>query len=173
MFFNNSEIILTHKGPLEYNTIGELINELKRKTSEKGIKLVIYKKLLLVMIETLENILRYNKFVKCYNNIDIEYQPSFQIEKLNDCFILTSSNAILNDDVDELKEKLNYIKRLSIDQLKALYKETITNGRFTQAGGAGLGFIEIAKVTMGNIEYSFVPIDNKYSFYNFKAIIKN
>lgn len=57
--------------------------------------------------------------------------------------------------------------------MKALYKETITNGRFTQSGGAGLGFIEIAKVTSGNIEYSFEPIDNRYSYYNFRAIIKN
>ena len=125
------------------------------------------------MIETLENILRYNKYVKYYNNIQIEHQPSFTIEKIEDSFVLTSSNAILNEDICELKEKLNFIKNLSIEQLKNLYKETITNGRFTRFGGAGLGFIEIAKVTSGNIEYAFVPIDNKYSYYNFKAIIKN
>lgn len=173
MSFDNKKIIIEHKGPLEYSTIGELINELKKKTTEMGVKLVIYKKLLLVMIETLENILRYNKYVKYLNNIQIEYQPSFTIEKIDDVYILTSSNAILNEDVSELREKLNFIKNLSLEQLKALYKETITNGQFTQSGGAGLGFIEIAKVTSGNIEYSFEPIDNRYSYYNFRAIIKN
>ena len=43
----------------------------------------------------------------------------------------------------------------SKEELKELYKSTITNGEFTPKGGAGLGFIEIAKTTGSKLECAF------------------
>ena len=58
---SRKEEILSYSGPLKYDTIGELINNLKKKVPELNLKLVVYKKLLLIMIESLENILKYNE----------------------------------------------------------------------------------------------------------------
>jgi len=48
-----------------------------------------------------------------------------------------------------------------------MYLEIITNGEFSAKGGAGLGFVEMAKTSGNNLEYSFKPITDDYSLYTF------
>jgi hypothetical protein len=169
---HNTEVLLSYAGPLKYDTIGHLIHKLKDQVSELGLKLVLYKKILLVMIEALENILKYNEHFNESINLQKKYLPKFNIRRLNDKFILTSSNAILNKDVPELTDKLTLINNLDSEGLKKLYKTTITNGQFTHKGGAGLGFIEIAKISSEKIIFSFEPIDNKISYYMLQVVIE-
>lgn len=165
------EILISYSGLLKYDTIGQLIHILKEKAFVLGLKLVLYKKVLLVMIESLENILKYNEHFETDSFINEEHLPFFAIEKYPDKYIILSGNAILNDDVPELREKLSLITSLDGDGLKKLYKNTITNGQFTQKGGAGLGFIEIAKIASEKINYDFHPINEKYSYYKLKVTI--
>lgn len=168
----NTDVLLSYGGPLKYDTIGFLINKLKDKVSELGLKLVIYKKILLVMIEALENILKYNEHFEQELPLDKEFLPRFDIRKLDNKFVLTSSNAILNTDIPDLTDKLILINSLDQDGLKKLYKSTITNGQFTHKGGAGLGFIEIAKISSEKIVFNFNPINDKYSYYILQVIIE-
>ncbi len=167
----NKEVILSYSGPLKYDTIGQLINLLKEKVSVLGIKLVLYKKILLVMIESLENILKYNEHFEKDVLIRQKHLPSFTLERHEDKYIIASGNAVLNEDIPELKEKLKLINSLNSEGLKKLYKSTITNGQFTHKGGAGLGFIEIAKIATEKIVFSFNPINKHYSYYWLKVII--
>jgi len=62
------------------------------------------------------------------------------------------------------------VNSLSADELNALYRKILTNNEFTDAGGAGLGFIEMARKTHQTLDFEFVNIDNKYSY--FYLIIK-
>ncbi|NJK85614.1 MAG: hypothetical protein HC906_06275 [Bacteroidales bacterium] len=169
---NGREIILSYTGLLKYDTIGQLINILKEKASFSGMKLVLYKKMLLVMIESLENILKYNEHFEKDKLIKEEYLPFFTIEHESGKYTIFSGNAILNEDVPDLRDKLTLITSLDSDGLKKLYKHTITNGQFSQKGGAGLGFIEIAKIATEKIDFLFNPINEKFSFYRLKVVIE-
>ncbi|MBN2613591.1 MAG: SiaB family protein kinase [Bacteroidales bacterium] len=168
-----SEVLLSYSGPLKYDTIGLLINKLKDMASGMGIRLVLYKKILLVMIESLENILKYNEHLDEELHLKKEFLPKFSIERLDDTFILTSSNTILSGDVSQLSEKLTLINSLNAEGLKKLYKTTITNGQFSLKGGAGLGFIEIAKIASEKMDFSFENINEKYSYYRLQVLIRD
>jgi hypothetical protein len=168
---NTKELILSHRGTLKYDTIGELINNLKKTVSRLKIKLGIYKKLLLVMIESLENILKYNENFDINSNIRTKFTPEFKIEKDDEKYFLTSVNVIFNKDIPMLENKINHVNTLDSDGLKKLYKSTITNGRFTHKGGAGLGFIEMAKISTEKIQFSFKKLDDDYSIYRLCIII--
>lgn len=168
-----SEILLNYSGQLKYDTIGQLIHILKEKAFAMGIKLVHYKKILLVMIESLENILKYNEHFEKDELIKAEYLPFFKIEYYSDKFVILSGNAILNSDVPDLQEKLSTITNLDNEGLKNMYKNIITNGQFTQKGGAGLGFIEIAKIATEKILFEFSPINEMYSYYKLKVTISD
>jgi hypothetical protein len=168
---NTKELILNHRGTLKYDTIGELINNLKKTVSRLKIKLGIYKKLLLVMIESLENILKYNENFDINSHIRTNFTPEFKIEKDDEKYFLTSVNVVFNKDIPMLENKINHVNTLDSEGLKKLYKSTITNGRFTHKGGAGLGFIEMAKISTEKIQYSFKKIDNDYSIYRLCIII--
>ena len=56
----NKESILSHKGHLDFEVIGNLITRLKEEVDQLDIKINIYKKVLTIMIESLENIFKYN-----------------------------------------------------------------------------------------------------------------
>lgn len=183
MVFNNSlgrsimpqetigNVILSHQGPLKYETIGNLINVLKDKMDNLGISIVIYKKLLLAMIESLENIYKYNEPFRQTFQVPDGFHPCFSMEKEDSKFIITSSNAIDNNDAQEITSKINRVNHLDDKGLKMLYKETITNGKFSKRGGAGLGFIEIAKIATEDLKYNFDPIDKDHSYYTLQITI--
>ena len=45
----------------------------------------------------------------------------------------------------------------------------MNNGKFTAKGGAGLGFIEMAKTTGNKLEYTFDKLTKDYSLYTFRV----
>lgn len=166
-----SRVILEHKGPLMYETIGNLINSLKEKMDKLGLNIVIYKKLLLVMIESLENIYKYNEHFRKKHIVSDTYNPSFSLEKEKSTFVITSCNAVANEDMNIISDKISQVNELDAKGLKQLYKDTITNGEFSKRGGAGLGFIEIAKISTDKLHYSFAPIDKQLSYYKLRVKI--
>ena len=64
-----------------------------------------------------------------------------------------------------MKGKIDHINELNSEELKMLYRKIIANGQFSKAGGAGLGFIEIAKASNNRIDYNFEQIDNTYAYF--------
>lgn len=166
-------IVLYYKGKLDYDIIGELIQELKAYMSVRNVRFGLYKKLLTLMIETLENVIRYHE-----NFIDktqvLENHPSeFQIKLKDECYTLVVSNVILNEDVDILSKRLDGLNKLDKKEIKELYKKTITDGKFSEKGGAGLGMIEMAKLADRKPEYSFREIDKHYSYFILQLFLKS
>ena len=66
---------------------------------------------------------------------------------------------------------LEKINSLDKDGLKMLYKQQIKEGRLSNKGGAGLGFIDIAKKTGNKLYYNFLSINDEYSFFVFTSKI--
>ncbi|NJM17197.1 MAG: hypothetical protein HC896_19070 [Bacteroidales bacterium] len=88
------------------------------------------------------------------------------MEKTIDEFVITSGNPIRAKDVPVLQGRIDHINNLDQGGLNTLYKNTITNGKFSSKGGAGLGFMEMAKLIDNKIDFFFTPIDANYSFFN-------
>lgn len=167
----NKESILSYKGHLNFEIIGNLITRLKEEVDNMDIRVSIYKKILTIMIESLENIYKYNDHFEKEKSLFPVFLPKFSLVKDENKYIITASNPIVNEHIDNLKEKLDKIQELDRDQLKKYYRETITNGQFSHKGGAGLGFIEMAKIANQNIRYHFEKINDKYSYYTLQIFI--
>ncbi len=167
------EVILSYQGLFNFEIIGHLLNSLKDETESRGISIVHYKKILSVMIEALENVFKYSEYFDKEVSLFPTYYPKFQLEKIDCNYILLTSNPILNNDVERLIKHINTINHLDKEGLRQLFRNTLTNGQFSAKGGAGLGFIEMAKVTGEKIDYSFDPINERYSYYSCKILISN
>ena len=59
-------------------------------------------------------------------------------------------------------ENINQLDRTNLNKL---YKQKIKEGRLSEKGGAGLGFIDIARKTGQKLVYSFIKIDEEKSFF--------
>jgi hypothetical protein len=162
---SDSISILHYKGKFTFERIGLLLNDLKNKKETYNIDPVQYKKLLTLMIEILENVLKYSDRFEVFVLDHPDYQPEFELNLSEDGFILTSRNPVRDKDKKEISRRINKINISDEDELKKIYRDTITNGIFTEKGGAGLGFIEMAKITTNTLVFSFEPIEKGFSYF--------
>jgi hypothetical protein len=167
------EVILNYQGLFNFEIIGHLLNSLKDETEARNISISHYKKILSVMIEALENVFKYNEFFENESRLFPSFYPKFELDKLDNSYFLTTCNPILNKDIEKLSNHISKINNLDKEGLRQLFRNTLTNGQFSSKGGAGLGFIEMAKVSGEKIDFSFEPIDTKYSYYSCMISITN
>lgn len=165
-----AEPIIHYKGAVDYETVNTLIRQLQEELGKRNFPLTLYKRILVVMIELLENIYKYCD-PQCLSNYKEEYFPEILIEKTRDHFIIRASNPLVISHTVKLKEKLEMLKSLDRTGLMEAYKKTITNGTFTEKGGAGLGLLEIAKISALPIIFSFTNIDDSHTVYSIEVAI--
>jgi hypothetical protein len=61
---------------------------------------------------------------------------------------------------------------LNADELKDLYKQARLNSRISDVGGAGLGFIDVARKTENKLDFGFYDIDSaNYKYFTLKTQI--
>ena len=123
------------------------------------------------MIESLENIIRYNEILNQDQSLFTDHPPEFRIYVEGNQFFIESGNAILNQDIEKLDQKLSKLNELDKFGIKELYKETITDGKFSEKGGAGLGIIEMAKIADGKLDFSFAKISDTCSFFTLRLAV--
>jgi hypothetical protein len=168
-----SETILSYQGLMSFEIIGHLLNSLKDETEARGITISHYKKILSVMIEALENVFKYNDNYEKETSLFPSNYPKFSLEHVNGAYVLVTGNPILNKDIPRLSSHIETINSLDREGLRQMFRSTLTNGKFSSKGGAGLGFIEMAKISGEKINFNFIPINDTYSYYECTIQISN
>jgi hypothetical protein len=166
-----NKTIIDFRGVIQYETIGELIHEFKNQIHTIGIQVGIYKRILLVMIESLENIMKHSAIPINLTEIDNVFVPVFSVIKNEHHYLVISSNLLSKQGIPSLKDKIDHLNSLDKQGVKDFYKETITNGIFTKTGGASLGLVEIAKISGKMINYEFSPVNETYARFTLKITI--
>ena len=161
--------ILSYQGPLSFSTIDRLLSEFKLAAEDHDISFKIYKKMISVMIEALENVTKYSDQLLCNGDRSSVFCPSCKISRNDSLIEMETTNPVKKQEVKPLRTRIDKINSQDSNALKELYKSTITNGEFSATGGAGLGFIEMAKTTGNKLEYAFENLSEEYSLYTFRA----
>jgi hypothetical protein len=164
-------IIIDYSGAIHYDTIGELIHQFKKHVHLLGIQIGTYKKILLVMIESLENIMKYREVPVQEDGSELDIIPLFSVIKEGDRYYINSCNTVELNKMEPLEKRLIYLNNLTPSGIKEFYKETITNGLFSQQGGAGLGLIEMAKISGNKIEYMFQRVNERYVNFSLRITV--
>jgi hypothetical protein len=161
--------ILSYRGPLTFSTIDWLLSEFKLAVQEHDISFKTYKKMISVMIEALENVSKYSDQLLCNEEHPQEYCPSCRISCNDSVIEMETSNPVKKKEVNPLRTRIDTVNKHNSQALKELYKSTITNGAFSPTGGAGLGFIEMARTAGTKLEYDFESLSNEYSLYTLRV----
>ena len=164
-----SKSILSYQGPLSFSTIDWLLSEFKVHAQDYDISFKTYKKMISVMIEALENITKYSAPVVCNGERTPGFCPSCRISCNDSVIEMEASNPVKIQEVKLLRKLIDKVNSHDSLALKELYRSTITNGKFSAKGGAGLGFIEMAKTTGSKLEYAFENLSKEYSLYTFRV----
>jgi hypothetical protein len=124
----------------------------------------VQRKVFHVMVECLQNI---SKHAEDFGTNDFLYSGRgiFMVSKGETEYTVTTGNAVDNSKIDDMKAMLEKINSMDKEELNELYKKQIKEGRLSEKGGAGLGFIDIKRKTGKRLEYHFLPIDDDISFF--------
>ena len=168
MLENN--VILVYEGEFTQEITKSVLAMAERNMDSIGEESGIKRKVFNVMVECLQNIVKHgDEYISEEININTAI---FMIGKHKNSYIITSGNPIKNEQVDELTQKLDEINSLDKDGLKKLYKEIIKGGSgLTEKGGAGLGFVDMARKSGQKLEFGFEPIGDGHSFFSLKTTV--
>ncbi len=158
------EITLVYEGEITHQitkAFTSLTESNMAKEDEPG---TVQRKVFHVMVECLQNI---SKHADDFTSSDFLFSGRgiFLVSKGDNEYSVTTGNAVDNDRIEELTEMLENINRMNKEELKQLYKKQMKEGRLSDKGGAGLGFIDIKRKTGRDLEYHFLPISDDTSFF--------
>jgi hypothetical protein len=169
----NQQEILSYYGYFSYEVTGELIEELRKRRDKFSIQKAVFRKILTLMVEILENNYKYMEQLEHDDLKGINIYPKFVMTKENSSFILKSGNPILGKDIKHLKNKIDHINSLQYEELKELYKNTMSEGIYDNQRGAGLGIMKMARVSKNKIYYNIENIEDDIYYYTIEITISS
>lgn len=166
------DIILSFKGIITADFLSSILSimETKMKTLDESSKRT--KKVVNVLIECVQNLYHHIEETDL-QKIDGKLLRTalIMVVKNKDNFLIQTGNVIEKEVAQELKERIDIINGFDKDELREYYQSTLNNGSVSDKGTAGLGMIDIARKSGNKLEYEFLPMDDKYSFFSLNVKI--
>ena len=165
----NKQLVLVYEGEFTQEITKSVLSMAERNLESTGEEEGIKRKVFNVMVECLQNICKHTEQNMKENNV--RESAIFIIGKEGGDYNIISGNSIENKNIPGLADKLAHINTLDKDGLKVLYKEIISNTELSDKGGAGLGFVDMARKSGQKLGFDFYKIDEEYSFFVLKVKI--
>jgi hypothetical protein len=159
-----NEILLVYEGKITHQITKAFIALAEAQMAEDQEAVRVQRIIFHVMVECLQNISRHADDHESGDNI-YSGKGIFMISKNSDIYCITTGNVILDDKIPALKKMIDRVNELDKPMLKDFYIKQMREGRLSEKGGAGLGFIDIRRKTGTKLEYYFLPISDNISFF--------
>lgn len=157
-------IILSYRGRINQ----ELLNSIYEMMESGPDELRKKKKVYHILVESLQNIFHHTE--------------NSQIENMDSIFLICrgkeesvriiTGNPILNSRKEDLRNKIDFVNSLDAEQLRNYYLEQLNSAELSDKGGAGLGFIDMARKSGNKLQYSFHHVSEQVSFFTLEITIK-
>ncbi len=164
------ETILTYNDRITFQSIELILKKLKEANAFQILNKSLQKRIYSILVECTENIKKYS-INKLQANINQTDSPQITLKKQGNNFIINAGNPILNQNVDDLKSRLEEINNLNKEGLNELYENIINKEFASEKNGAGLGLITIALKASSKIIYKITRLDENYSYFELEVEI--
>lgn len=160
----NHNVLLVYEGEITHQITKAFTSLTETNMEVEEESHATQKKVFHVMVECLQNIGKHADHL-VEGEITKDGNGAFLLSKTADSYFITTGNLVVREKIEGMIEVLEKINSLDKDGLKKLYKQQIKEGRLSTKGGAGLGFIDIAKKTGNKLHYTFIPVDDAFQFF--------
>lgn len=160
-----NHILLSFKGDITSELLTSILQIMESKLENLQEEPKVKKKVYNVLVECLQNLYHHMDEVD-KSQMDKTRSAIFMIGKTNGQYTIITGNYIRVENVEGLDARLKEINTMTQEQLKEYYKKVLANGEMSAKGGGGLGMIDIARKTGEKLNFAFMPIDDKYSFFS-------
>jgi len=163
----SQNLILVYQGDFTQESTKSILSMAERNLDSSGEDSSIKRKVFNVMVEALQNIVKHSD--ELVDGQTRNHTAIFLIGKEANRYSIMSGNPVRKDNVPKLQKSLDHINGLDKEGLKELYKEIIKNTTISDKGGAGLGFVDMARKSGGKLEFEFPEMNSEYCFFCLKV----
>lgn len=161
-------IILCFQGDFNQDLVNAILVLAERGPEVQSSSTVVRARVFSVLVECMQNIRKYGAPASIS-----DLKPGIVIVCFDkNGYLLKTGNFIENNEIPELKQRLDDVIKMNKDELKDLHKKVLGETKLSDKSGAGLGLISIGRKSDG-MGYVFKPIDDKVSFYALDVYISN
>ena len=159
----SQKLILVYQGDFTQESTKSILAMAERNLDSSGEKGNIKRKVFNVMVEALQNIVKHSD--ELVEGQMRSHAAIFLSGKEANRYTIMSGNPIRKANVAGLEQKLHHINSLDKEGLKELYKEIIKNTTISEKGGAGLGFVDMARKSGEKLAFDFPEMSAEYCFF--------
>jgi hypothetical protein len=157
-----NNVYLIWSGHITTDVEKEVLIFTETKLVEEDIELTLRKRIFSVLVEILENVAKYSPGKEAEEKFGM---PVAMIRLEGDEYTLTTGNLILNENVEDLKGKLDTINKYDKVGLKELFRKSLSGQTITSYSTGNMGLIDMARKSGSKLVYQFEQINDLYSYY--------
>ncbi len=152
-------LMFVYRGLVTSSNSVPLLMLIEREMENAEYGLVGRKRLFMFVVESLQNVSKHSDHQELTEMSLVVYS------KADGGYTVTTGNVISSDQVEDLKKRLEEINSLKPEEIRTVYRQMLGNSALSSKGGAGLGLIEMAKKTGNKLDYDFLELNKKSSYF--------
>ena len=161
-------VVLSFKGYLTQLVVDDYLATMEERLSQGDVALQLKKRLMNVAIEAVQNVYHHQEALSAETSDSDGFDLDSLVcltSNLDGCYKLTTLNVVFKSRISELDEKIKWVNGFDAESLRKAHIELLGKTEFSEKGGAGLGFLDLARKSGKPIEYRFVDINHLYSYF--------
>ncbi|WP_409523658.1 SiaB family protein kinase [Nitrincola sp. MINF-07-Sa-05] len=164
-------VVLCYSGYVSEKVLYSLGDILRRKMESEDTNQA--KRLFSVFVEQVQNIIRYSdeRLTSSSPGADAVSSGLVLVGAEEGGYFVVCANVLDVNKVADLKQRLEQLRAMDKDELKAHYREKLRSPSEEESQGGSIGLIEIARRSSKPIEFDFLELQNRTSFFCLKAFI--
>jgi hypothetical protein len=152
-------LMFVYRGVVTNENSASLLMLLEKEMETSEFSFIGRKRLFMFVLESLQNVTRHS------DRNHLGEMSLVVYSKTGNGYTVTTGNVIETKSIGGLKEKLDEINNLEAGEIRSVYREMLSHSEFSNKGGAGLGLIEMAKKTGNKLDYDFITLDDRFSYF--------
>jgi hypothetical protein len=160
-----NKVLVAYQGDFCQESILPLLTMIDRNIAIRNSEKATIKNLHHTLVEILQNIMHHG-YVQ-----DGKTEGLFAIGIVRDSHYIDAANFISNEKVPVLRDSLEQLVSMDIDGLREFYKKVLKEGPRSPGAGAGLGLIDIMRLSRERPVFRFEQEDEGKTLFYFNIII--
>lgn len=152
-------VIFYHQGYFSQSIIAAMAEVVKLQLEVAGVSGPTRRRLFSSFVELSQNIIHYSSDSLLSDNPasgDVRH-GAVCISADADRYLMLCVNPVAAEDIDDLRDKLEPLRTMSIEQIKQAYRTSLRAEAPPDSRGAGLGFLTMARDASAPLEFAFHP----------------
>jgi len=152
-------LMFVYRGVVTNENSSSLLMLLEKEMETSEFSFMGRKRLFMFVLESLQNVSRHSD-KNNYGEMSLVVYS-----KTGNGYTVTTGNVIETERIGNLRAKLDELNKLEAEEIRSVYRDMLSHSEFSSKGGAGLGLIEMAKTTGNKLDFDFIRLDDKYSYF--------